>query len=701
MIFCSNCGYELNGSEKHCPECGMSLEAEFSQEESKSIFKSKFSKKIQKFGQETKKQIDNFDFEEFKQDASKATEDTLKDIQDYVDVTTKKSIIKKAYDNFEKEKYEKTIEYCDRILKDEFLEDIYLLKAKSIFNLERHDEAINLIFNKLPEVNNIEYVLFLADSYKTLHKFDTSIEYYNHALKIDDGNFKALIGKAYACSEAKYYRLAIEYFKKAGEIEDLNDEDYYSWSDNLCNIRDYETAYNILIKSDCEKYADKLDYIKFKRVFNTSDCDLILKFAKEKFNQFDWETTLIYLNKYLEFNENNSEVWLLITKCEYYLANYEDSLDSCRNLLALENNADNMNLKGEILIGLKKFDEAIKVFKKALKSHSNYYLTYANLGFAYAFMGDNLNAKDNFDKSLNYEHNARAWIGKCYSEDKYTDLYISAAYRNIDEENIELIASKCFESILYWNTAASDMKYNLEKMESKELIKRVGKNFDKSLDLFSDAYELFKKFNLSKDFWLTDCFFKLINYKFLNLSKQHYYRFWDNSYFTIYPSSNMESRNAWLKIGDILFEMYDDINYIIEQANINMEFLKYDEALEKYDQAIKYNNKHFNCYNLMYHDLLGYKAGVYKSKALCHDIDSKKYKENMSKSFNFYNASISGYDVFLRKDPNNEDILIRKAINLVKTYRRAEGLLIYEKILKLNPDHKDALKGIRSIYTLK
>lgn len=700
MNFCSNCGYELKGDEKHCPECGISLE-ESNQEESKSIFKSKFSKKIQKFGQETKKQIDNFDFEEFKQDASKTTEDTFNDIHDYVDETAKKSNIKKAYSNFDKEKYEKTILYCDKLLEEEFIDDIYLLKAKAIFNLERHEEAINLIFNKLPDVDNIEYLLFLADSYKTLHKFDTSIEYYNQALNVEENNFNALIGNAYACSKSKYYRLSIEYFEKANEVGELTDGDYCTWSNNLCSIRDYEKAYDILTKADIEKYSNKLDYIKFKRVFNTSDTELILNFAKEKFNQYDWKTTIKYLKKYLDFDQNNSEVWLLITKCEYYLAEYETALDSCRNLLALQNNADNLNLKGEILIGLKDFEGAMEVFKKALNLYSNYHLTYANLGFAYAFLGEYDNAKDNFDKSLNYEYNSRAWIGKAYIEDEYGDLYVSAAYRNIDENDIEQIPAKCYESILYWNTAARDILYNFKKMESRELIESVEKNFKMSSDLFSQAYDLLKKFNLSKDLWLINCFFKIMDSKFLNLSIKHYYNFWDNEYFKFYHTTNKDSKNAWLKIGEILFEIYNDINYVIEQANINMEFLKYDDALKKYDQAIKFNNKHSNCFNIVYYDLLGYKAGAYKSIAQSHSKDSKEYNENLSKAFNFFNASISGYDVFLRKDPNNENLLIRKAINLIKSYRRAEGLLIYENVLRLNPDNKDALNGINTIYTLE
>lgn len=700
MNFCSNCGHELRGDEKHCPECGLNLEEESPQEESKSIFKSKFSKKIQKLGQDTKKQIDNFDFDEFKQDASKTSGDTISDIHEYVDEKTKQSNIKKAYSNFEKENYEKSIEFCDKVLAEGFVEDIYLLKAKAIFKLKRHDDAIDLILNKLPEVNNLEYLLFLADSYKTINKADNSIEYYDQVLKIDETNFNALIGKAYVCTKARYYRLAIDSFENADKHGDLTDEDYYNWSDNLCKIRDYERAHEILLKGDANRYHDKLDLIIFKKVFNTTDLDFILNSAKDKFNQYDWKTTLKFLNQYLKFDDNNPEVWLLITKSEYYLADYRHALDSCQNLLNLENNEDNINLKGEILIGLNRFEEAIEVFSEVL---NNYYLTYANLGFAYAFLGDKENAKDNFDKSLNYEYNARAWIGKAYVEDEYTDLYVDAVYRNSDEESFELIAAKSYQSVLYWNNAAKKMKidqFNSENLNMRSLIEYVEENFQKSSNLLSEAYDLFKKFNLSKDFWIVGTYFKFINYKFLHLSKERYYDFWSSEYYRTYYMQHLDSKNSWLKIGEILFKMYGDTSYIIEQANINKEFKKFDEAIKKYDEAIELNNSRFSSFNLLYYDLLAYKAGAYKSKMFGQKEDSIKYKKFLDKYCNLYDSAIAGYNVFLRNDPNNEDILIRKAITLVQSERRAEGLLIYENILKLNPKNKRAEEGIKTIYTL-
>lgn len=209
---------------------------------------------------EFKQRIDAFDLEEFSENTINQIDDIFDEIsqfkdgivdsQDVPEEVKEFSKNTKAYLNRDiiyvkkaKRKLEtsdsyytsnRVIELCDKAIDlNKHNIDAYYFKGQAYINLKRYDKAIDEFINVLAlDSDYLDARVAIADVNRLNGDFDDALDVYDSVLKIDRENFKALSGKALVFVELQEYKKACNYFKKANEINPLNDDSRDVW--DLC-----------------------------------------------------------------------------------------------------------------------------------------------------------------------------------------------------------------------------------------------------------------------------------------------------------------------------------------------------------------------------------------------------------------------------------------------------------------------------------
>ena len=212
---------------------------------------------------EFKQRLDEFDLEEFSEDTINQLDDVYDDIsrfkddvintQDIPDNVKKHYRITQMYldrdddyvrrakrklarldSNNSADSYEinmRVIELCDKaIYINEYNFDAYFLKAQTLVNLEKYDEAIEEFINALSIKDDIDVWLAIAKVNRLNGDLDDSINVYDKVLSKDKNSFEAFKGKAYTYFDLKNYEKANYFFKKANSIRPLDESSEKIWS---------------------------------------------------------------------------------------------------------------------------------------------------------------------------------------------------------------------------------------------------------------------------------------------------------------------------------------------------------------------------------------------------------------------------------------------------------------------------------------
>ena len=274
MKFCVECGCELEGNEKICPECGYDLDTikVNRRKGDRAVFESSFlqslSDQLDIFIEDASNVLNEFDTNDFKKqfedidvvDIKDQTLDQLSDlkdetmeslvIDDFLDKTTKNTRMAlnrdKDYLNNAKRKfkslnsnyridYEKTnlriVQLCDKAIDlNETNPEAYYLKGLALVNLKRYASAIDEFINTLAlDENDLDARLAIANSNRLNGEFDDAINVYDSVLKMDNDSFEAYKGKAIVYYDMDDYSNANIINEKANNIESLEDEDLKLW----------------------------------------------------------------------------------------------------------------------------------------------------------------------------------------------------------------------------------------------------------------------------------------------------------------------------------------------------------------------------------------------------------------------------------------------------------------------------------------
>lgn len=149
-------------------------------------------------------------------------------------------------------------------------------------------------------------------------------------------------------------------------------------------------------------------------LINNRNISKFIKGAELVENDIKYQESLDYFDKYIESDPNDPLAWsgkaialLNLNKCEEALECSNRSLDinlGINKFLVKKGiNAVRLNVKGVVLLRLKKYDESLTYFDQALKLRHGYYAVLINKGYALNKLGNNNEAINYYNKVLNFD----------------------------------------------------------------------------------------------------------------------------------------------------------------------------------------------------------------------------------------------------------------------------------------------------------
>ena len=281
MKYCFECGHKLEGNEKICPECGCDLDIiEINKRRTDKVyFESAFiqslSDKLDIFFEDANNILKEFDSSDFKKqmdemdivDISEETLDQFSDLKDetlndstlgeIIDKTSRDARIAlnrdidyvnhakrklKRLDENKNIKYDKTnlrvVELSNKAIDlNECNPEAYYVKGIALINLRKYDEGIEELIKSLSlDEDNINPKLEIARANILTGQFEDAISIYDSILENDESSFEAIKGKAAAYYEMEDYKKSADLFKKANDIEKLDDESQEKLDSCLDNL---------------------------------------------------------------------------------------------------------------------------------------------------------------------------------------------------------------------------------------------------------------------------------------------------------------------------------------------------------------------------------------------------------------------------------------------------------------------------------
>ena len=577
----------------------------------------------------------------------------------------------KAYCLFKLNKYYDALDIYDELI--ELDNDINILekRALSLYNIDEKLEALDdfekVVNSDKSKINKFktEYInslIFMGNNKNKENSFNEAIKYFDKVLAIDLKNTDAFYGKLYS-----YYNLNDDnqIINICDEILKLKmDEEILSKKAvSLLNIGDYINSIN------CFEELFNINNNKLNDYFDEYTTAL-RNYAMNKYNDKKYDVALKYLDKYLLYIPDE-EMGYYKADCYYKLGDLDNSIKCYEtldinkyksqyievlydkslevdnseklNLLNLilkfdKNNLNALILKSKTLFDLKKYDESIDCCKIILNKDS----TDFEILKIYAKSLFNL---DDYEKA--YE---------CFLnlDDDESKEFLKKSRKNIIENLLE--KSKNYYYLKKWDELIkiSDKILTYDSLNYNALLNKSKALFN--LNQFSQAYDIFKSFNLNN----------LEDYKeeYLKTLKELGFK-----------SNDLGYLNEYLNIEF-------NFNVLLKRSEIFYQSGNYDKAIEDYETLLQKDNSKLDLFKDKYIELL-----LNKAKNYC---DSSKY-----------NQSIISLDKILELDNQDEKALIYKANCLFKLKNYKDTLLISNQILEIG-DNKDILfLKAESLYQLK
>ncbi len=215
---------------------------------------------------EFKQQLDEFDLEEFSEDAINQIDDLLDEFSSFKDSMInpedlpddireqyrntqayfnrdgdylRRAKRKMARLNAEKltDGYKvnrRVVELCDKsIAVRPGNSDAYELKAQALVNLEEYEDAIDEYVNALALKDDVNIWLAIANANRLNGDFEDALDVYDSILRKYDKSFEVLKGKAFVYFDMGDYSECDKMFKQANDKEYLDEESFKIWSECL------------------------------------------------------------------------------------------------------------------------------------------------------------------------------------------------------------------------------------------------------------------------------------------------------------------------------------------------------------------------------------------------------------------------------------------------------------------------------------
>lgn len=254
------------------------------------------------------------------------------------------------------------------------------LKKSYPNNTKPDDEFQVFTFRKLPVdqwegsvINQKTMIMKKADVLFELGKYEQSAACYEAALEYDVEDATLLNRIGDNLTRLGQFGDAIKYYKRAIKIEPNNEYLYNNIAMVYLNRNDLDNA--LKYNTEALKLNSQNTTVLYWR-------GLIYEMRN------DFEKALKFFDYVLRINDNNPEVWNekatllnMLGKSEEALLAYDKSIELC-----LESSIDDVNMwasKGNTLLGLQRYAEAIECYDNALKTDKHNPIILNNKGVAY------------------------------------------------------------------------------------------------------------------------------------------------------------------------------------------------------------------------------------------------------------------------------------------------------------------------------
>lgn len=296
---------------------------------------------------------------------TKHTESKNTEAQRYLDL---------GVEAYERGELNRSIEY---LLQSQRLDNNAVVNNNLGMTYKRKDNIKEAIayFEKAFELDKtyVQPLLNLSLIYKDMKKQERELYYLEKALEANPKEYATyyLLGNYYYLKNN--YEVAIAYYYKSVELNDQFFDGYCGLAAALYSVDDYENALKALeqariLKDDSDKvfYALAKTYIQSK------------EYRKAKY----------YLEEAMVINPDTNYMREL-AKINYFLGNYDKSMELYQMLLADSNKGEIFNDLGLCYYHLGQQQKALEFFEKALKENPEKAIYNYNVAICYKSLGEN------------------------------------------------------------------------------------------------------------------------------------------------------------------------------------------------------------------------------------------------------------------------------------------------------------------------
>ena len=360
-------------------------------------------------------------------------------------------------------------------------------------------------------------------------------------------------------------------------------------------------------------------FLSFNRNSNYKKQVNLYNKAVELFKKGDFANALDIFLKLYEYDFEKREV--LIGMCLSYkgLNKYEESLDCINNALKLNSSFHELNIEGEILVHLGRYEEALKVLDKAISTKNKEVnlakLTKVKVLGELGMADEAINLLNSIDFNDDEQSDANLWNikGNNYfylnQYEKSLECYFKALGLGYDEYGT------------YFNIGNAYAQLN--KYEDSLIY------YDKALKLNVNEDDLF--YNRSLTLYHLERYDEAIISIDNALALNHDISYLNNKAGFLFKSGNFKDSLNIYK--NLLKESSDDIRLLTNVSMVLCELESYDESLQYSKRALSIDSKNED-------------ALFYKFKAL--------------KGLKQYEAALECIDELINLDSSDEDYLNEK-----------------------------------------
>lgn len=352
--------------------------------------------------------------------------------------------------SFKDKKYEKTIEFCNKVikLKPNFY-DVLLNMGIAYNEWGKHEKAIEC-FEKILKIKPDDYrtLHVMGSTYRDAKNFDKALEYYDKALEINPGDYDLIYNMGSIYENLKDYDKAIEYYKRALSIKPDSAITYNTLGVTYIKMNDYDKAIKYfekalsidpnysepysnmgLVHRELSNFHKALEYFEKALQIDPDSYETLYNMALILGDLNRDDEVMAYCEKVLKINPIFPGAYNLIGGDYLRKGLLEKAIKHFQK--AIELNPEFYEAYNNLAIAysnIKEFDKAIETFDKALAIKPDSYETFYNIGFAYLKM-------DKYEKAI--EFYKKAIVINPHNYEPFADIGVAYIKLKQFEESIE------------------------------------------------------------------------------------------------------------------------------------------------------------------------------------------------------------------------------------------------------------------------